>query len=158
MSIKILAGIVLVAAISAIIGCSGANSAPIKATWINAQIADTVVSIPVSEIRSSKMTHFTIGTSTGDMAFMAYELGEKTYVRPSVCPPCRSVSFSLKGSTLVCDTCATSFDAITGKGTKGACINFPKSQISYEMNSDFVVMDKEELVKAYQDTLRPGLP
>jgi len=158
---KILAGIVLLVMAISIVGCGGAStrsSEPIKATWITAQIADTTASIPASEIESNKMTHFMIGTPAGDMAFMAYELGEKTYVRSNVCPPCRSVGFSLEGNTLVCDTCATTFDAKTGDGIDGACVDFPKASISYEITDSNIVMDGRNLVEAYQNTLRPGLP
>ena len=104
------------------------------------------------------MTHFTMNASGGEMDFMAYELGGKTYVRASICPPCYSRSFSLKGDTLVCDTCGTSFDAKTGSGIKGACVNYPKASVSYTVDDDSIVMKVDGLVTTYNNTLAPGLP
>ncbi len=133
-------------------------SEPIKATWLEPNVVGDDVSIPVSEIESKKIIHFRIGTSAGDIAFMAYELDRKIYVRSNLCPPCRSVGFSLQKDTLVCDTCATTFKAKTGDGIKGACVAFPKASVPYEIGGDTIIMKRSDLIAAYQNTLKPGWP
>jgi len=158
---KIMLGFVLLAMILSVAACSNNNAqsnAPIKATWIEPQVVSDTVSIPVSGVEYNKIVHFKLVTLGGDIAFMAYELDGEVYVRSNVCPPCRSVGFSLQGDTLVCDTCLTTFNAKTGDGIEGACVDFPKASVPYEISDGNIVMKSNDLVAAYQSTLNPGWP
>jgi len=130
----------------------------VKATWIPAQVGDDTVSIPVNEVSNSKIVHFYIPAESGEIAFMAYDLNGNIYVRANVCPPCRSVGFSLDNDILVCDTCSTTFKANTGQGISGACVNYPKALVSYEVKDGSLIMGSNDLVTAYQNTYKAGLP
>ncbi len=157
----IVTGLVLLAMTLSIVGCSGSGTQsgePIKATWIGAEVASDTASIPVAEVENSRMTHFMVGTPAGDIAFMAYELGGEIYVRSNLCPPCRSIGFSLQKDILVCDTCKTTFQAKTGDGIEGACVDFPKASVQYAVSNGNVIMTTDDLFSAYQNTLKPGLP
>ena len=59
---------------------------------------------------------------------------------------------------LVCDTCKTTFEAKTGDGIKGACVDYPKASIRYEIKNDDLAMKKADLAVAYQNTIEPGWP
>ncbi len=158
---KIVIGTLLIFITLSTVACSGNNSqdaTPIKATWVTAQITGDSASIPASEVVNNKMTHFGISTPAADMAFMAYELEDKTYVRSNICPPCRSIGFSLQGDTLVCDSCATTFETMTGEGIEGACVDFPKAPVLYQLVDGNIVMAGGDLIAAHQNTLSPGLP
>ncbi len=139
-------------------GC-GSNSEPIMATWVTVSEGSDTVSIPVSVVNDNKMVHFLLEEgSNGDTAFMVYELNKEIYVRSNVCPPCRSVGFSLQEDTLVCDTCVTTFNAKTGDGVKGACVDFPKASVPYEIKDETIIMKQNDLLASYQNTLEPGWP
>lgn len=158
MSRVTVAGIVMLTVILSMVGCNS-NSEPIKATWVTATVAFDTASIPVSAVNNNKMIHFLLErTPSGDIAFMAYELDGKIYVRSNLCPPCQSIGFSLKGDTLVCDTCATTFKAKTGDGIKGACVAFPKASVPYEIRDGTIIIKRSDLITAYQNTLKPGWP
>jgi len=156
---KIIPVLVLLAMILSTVACSG-NSAqsnePIKATWIEPQVVGDTVSIPVSKVENNKIIHFKFGTQDKDTTFMAYKLSGELYVRANVCPPCRSVGFSLQKDILVCDTCMTTFEAKTGEGIEGACVDFPKASVPYEIIDGNMVMKDTDLIAAYQDTIEPG--
>jgi hypothetical protein len=92
------------------------------------------------------------------MGFMAYVLNDDIVVRASVCPPCRGKTYSLNGTTLICDVCATTFDAKTGIGISGACVNYPKASVAYNLSDGNIVMKISALQTAYENTLKPGLP
>jgi nitrite reductase/ring-hydroxylating ferredoxin subunit len=143
-------------------GCSGSGdttpSGPIKATLIEPQVTDGIVSIPVSEVENNRNVRFRVETQDGDMNFMAYVLDGEIYVRANVCPPCQSIGFSLDEDILVCDRCATTFQGQTGEGIQGACVDFPKASIPYEVNGGNIVMNSIDLITAYQDTIEPGWP
>lgn len=133
---------------------------PIEATWITAEV-DTdnqTVSIPISELEDNWNTHFRLETTEGDTNFMAYIFEGAVYVRANVCPPCRSVGFSLDEGNriLICDRCATIFDAETGAGIEGACVDYPKAETRYEITGDSLVISGDGLMQAYQETLAPG--
>jgi len=133
-------------------------SGPIKAKWIEPQVDGNTVSVPVSDVENNWNTHFKVETQDGEMTFMAYLLDGKIYVRANVCPPCRSIGYSLDKDILVCDRCATLFEAKTGDGIKGACVDYPKALIQYEISDGEIVMQEADLVVAYENTLKPGWP
>lgn len=133
-------------------------SGPIGATLIEAQVNGDAVSIPVSDVESGWNTQFAVNSQSGKMNFMAYLLKNKIYVRADVCPPCRSIGYSLDGSTLVCDRCATTFRADTGDGIAGACVDYPKALVPYQISNGNIVMQQTDLVAAYESTLNPGWP
>lgn len=137
-------------------GGSNQSNGPIKATWIEPQVAGDTVSIPVSEVEKDRNVHFNLKTQGEDMNFLAYVLDGETFVRANVCPPCRSTGFSLEKAALICDTCATTFNAQTGEGIGGACVDYPKASVSYEIQDGNIVMNIANLVSAYQDTVEPG--
>jgi nitrite reductase/ring-hydroxylating ferredoxin subunit len=133
---------------------------PIKATWITVAV-DTdnqTVSIPISELEDNWDVHFKLETTQGDMNFMAYIFEGTAYVRANVCPPCRSVGFSLDESdgTLICDRCATVFNAETGAGVNGACVEYPKAAAPYEVSGGNLIIKGSDLMAAYEETLLPG--
>lgn len=92
------------------------------------------------------------------MTFMAYSLDGGIYVRANVCPPCHSTGFSLDEDILVCDRCATRFEAQTGEGITGACVDYPKASVIYEISDNDIVMHSTDLATAYQNTLEAGPP
>jgi len=151
-------GILLTLVTLGIVSCSAKDTTPIKATWIDAQISGDVVFIPASEVENNGIVHFKLATLDGDMAFMSYELENKNYVRSNICPPCMSMGFSLQDDTLVCDTCATTFDAKSGEGIAGACVDFPKAFVPYKVIDNNIIMGGANLITAHQNTLIPGLP
>ena len=134
------------------------NDMPVKATWIEPQVAGDTVFIPVSEVENNRNVHFNVKIEGEDMNFMAYAVGGEIFVRANVCPPCRSIGFSLEGAVLVCDMCATTFKAETGDGIAGACVDFPKAAVPYEINGDNIIMNSTDLIVAYEDTIEPGWP
>ena len=131
-------------------------SGPITAEWIEPQVSGDTVSIPVGEVEGYWNTHFKLEMKGKEMNFMAYILDGKVHVRANVCPPCRSIGFSLSEDILVCDRCATTFEAETGDGIQGACVNYPKASVSYEIADDKIVMKEGDLIAAYDETLRRG--
>lgn len=135
---------------------AGQSSGPVKATWIEPRIDGSSVAISIGRVEQEKNTHFGLGQKQRNMNFMAYRLGEDIHVRANVCPPCRSIGFSLDGDELVCDKCRTRFQADSGAGISGACRDYPKANVGYEINGGEIVMQMDDLTAAYEDTVRIG--
>ena len=154
--VKVIAAVLFVLVVLTAAGC--ANSQAVASTQVNARVDGDNVSISAAEVQNATNTRFAVKTPLGDTTYMAYILDKGLYVRASVCPPCRSLSFTLDGDTLVCDRCATVFNAKTGAGIKGACVNYPKAQVPYTISAGKIVMKSGDLATAYKNTLQPGLP
>jgi nitrite reductase/ring-hydroxylating ferredoxin subunit len=120
--------------------------------WIEPQIEGDTVIIPFSDLEQNWNIHF----SVDDADYMAYILDGEIFVRANVCPPCRSVGFSLSDDILVCDRCATTFEADTGAGIEGACVDYPKASARYELIDGTIQIQKDDLKAAYEATLQPG--
>ena len=133
---------------------------PVKATWVTPQVTGDLVSVPLSEVEKNTIIHFKVAGASGGKTttYMAYNFDGALNVRANVCPPCRSIGFSLYKGTLVCDTCRTRFDAKTGEGISGACVSYPKAAVAYEITDGTVTMSVNDLLVAYQNTISPGLP
>jgi hypothetical protein len=131
-------------------------SGPIKAIWIDSLVEGDTVSISLAEVEENWNNNFKLEIAEGTLNFMTYILDEELIVRANVCPPCKSVGFSLDDDVLVCDRCATTFDAVNGDGIRGACVDFPKAPVAYEITDASIVMSIDDLVAAYVDTINPG--
>ncbi len=116
------------------------------------------VFIPLSELEDNWDVHFKLQTTDGETNYMAYIFEDEVYVRANVCPPCRSIGFSLDEGKqlLICDRCATLFEAATGAGVSGACVDYPKAPVAYEIIDGNIVIHGSDLITAYQETLLPG--
>jgi len=158
---KTMLGLVLLAVILSAAACSSSNpqsNEPITARWIEPQVLGDTVAIPVSEVEDNWNVHFNVKTQGEDMNFMAYVSDGEIYVRANVCPPCRSIGFSLQETILICDRCATTFESETGEGIQGACVDFPKASVPYDIDGGSIIMKDTDLIAAYEDTLEPGRP
>jgi nitrite reductase/ring-hydroxylating ferredoxin subunit len=134
------------------------SNGPISPTWITAETQGDSVSISKGEIESASMAHFRVPTDEGNLTFMGYQHDGEMHVRANVCPPCRSIGFSLDGDELVCDSCGTTFKAATGAGISGACKAFPKAAVAYEISGDDITMQTADLAIAYENTTEAGWP
>ena len=131
---------------------------PVKGTWVDVQTDGDTISIPLTEIINKFNIHFKVPIQNTTETFMAYLLDGVIIVRANVCPPCRSIGYTLDKDILVCDMCATTFKAKTGDGIQGACVNYPKAAISYKIEGNKITLARADLVTAYNNTLKPGWP
>ena len=129
---------------------------PIPGTWVDAAVTGGEVSLPLSLVEQNVNTHFALAVDGRELAFMAYVLEDSLVVRANACPPCRSRGFALDGDILVCDACATTFDARDGSGIAGACVDYPKAEVPGRVGDGSLLMLMEDLVTAYDETLVVG--
>ncbi|WP_135609756.1 Fe-S-containing protein [Methanococcoides sp. AM1] len=129
---------------------------PVAATWIEPQVIENTAAIPVQTIYENMNSHFKVETTAGEIAVMAYRLGDDIVIRSNVCPPCGSIGFSLAKDILVCDSCRTTFDAATGQGIQGACVDYPKENIPYTVSDGNVIIEINDIVVAHMNTIQRG--
>ena len=149
----------LLLGLAVVVTACGGQDTPVKATWIEPQISGDTITILEDDVNNSKIVHFRVPVALGgEMTFMAYNNGGKLTVRANVCPPCRSIGFSLSKNTLICDTCQTTFNAKTGEGISGACVAYPKASVRHSISDGRIVMTGSDLLIAYQNTIQRDWP
>lgn len=120
---------------------------------IEVKVGSDSVTIPLYKVTQNWNTRFAVPVDGQNMTFMSYIWDGKLYVRADICPPCRSKSFTLLKGNLVCDSCGTVFNAVTGDGINGACVSYPKEAAPYELSGGFIKINKEDLAAAYKNTM-----
>jgi len=131
-------------------------TASVDPTTLSPQVSGDAVSIPLSQVTANYNTRFVITGPDGEMSYMAYVSNGTVTVRADICPPCGSRSFKLTKGTLVCNSCGTVFNAVTGKGISGYCVRYTKQPVAYQISGDSIVMKVTDLVNAYRSTLNPS--
>jgi hypothetical protein len=137
---------------------TGGTYAPKSVTPV---ITGDIVSISAATVNSVKNVEFNVQFDQGTASYMVYVYNGSVQMRASICVPCQGRSFTLKGNNLICNTCGTVFSAQTGKGISGvsACQNYPKASVTFTTGADGnLTATKADLLKAFEDTLTPGLP
>jgi hypothetical protein len=130
-------------------------SAPVDPTTLTPAIDGETVSIQLSDVQAKHNTRFAVTTSQGQASYMAYFWNGTLSVRADICPPCGSRSFKLTKGTLVCNSCGTVFDAVSGKGKSGACVRYSKEAVPFQISGGSILMKMSDLSLAYQKTLAP---
>jgi hypothetical protein len=64
--------------------------------------------------------------------------------------------FAEERRTLVCDSCVTVFDTVTGKGIEGGCVDYPKESIPYTVSDGKITMKLDDVVAAHKKTIEPA--
>lgn len=133
-----------------------ALTGPIAATPLMVSRTDDVVTMPLSAIVEVVNTEFGIVVNDRSLDFMAYVLDGELYVRASACPPCPTLAYALDGGMLLCGACDARYDALTGEGIDGACVDYPKAAVAYTVDGDVVSMKVVDLVRAWDETVLEG--
>jgi len=138
------------------VGSPSPTGGPVQGTWVSVAVDGDTVVLPVSQVAERVNVFFSVDANGRTLDYMAYVLDGDIAVRANACPPCRSRGFALDGDVLVCDACATTFDARDGSGIDGACVDYPKAAVEYEMVEGNLIMSLPALVAAYEETLVAG--
>lgn len=135
--------------------CSAGGGSVYAATWAVPQVNGDSVSIPMDLVSSKHNVHFKLGSGQTATGFVAYTLNGTIQVRARICVPCRGESFTLKGDTLVCDTCGTVFSATTGKGISGApaCQSYTKLAVPFTTANGSITMKMADLQSSFNRTM-----
>lgn len=117
------------------------------------------LSIPLDMVEKYQIIDFFVNVDGDELPIMAVKTSRGDInIMPRICVPCRSEGWHLKDDVLICDACGTTFDANTGEGISGACKNYPKALISYEIVDGKLIFNTNDAKDAYQKTLSPGWP
>ena len=102
----------------------------IAMTDVLVRVENGKITIPVETVLEKKMVRFEYEGSGVKIPLLSYVTRSgKVITAVSMCEPCRSTRFHIKGTTLVCNACGTEWNLETLKGIQGGCLNYPPDVI-----------------------------
>ncbi|MCJ7703910.1 MAG: Fe-S-containing protein [Desulfobacterales bacterium] len=116
----------------------------VRMTDITAKVEKGKISIPLDMVMEKRMVYFEYNGNGTKIPLLSYitQTG-KIVTAVSMCEPCRSTRFHIKGKTLVCNACATEWNLETLKGIQGGCLNYPPDAIPSTVEKGRILIDEK---------------
>lgn len=103
---------------------------PMGMVPITAKVENNKIVIPLDIVKSKKFVSFSYSGSNITVPLLAYISEEgKVITAISMCEPCNSTSFHIKGSELVCNSCGTTWELDNLEAISGSCGKYPPDPI-----------------------------
>ncbi len=116
----------------------------IRMTDITAKVENGRISIPLETVMGKRMVYFEyVGNGVKTPLLTYITQTGKVVTAVSMCEPCRSTRFHIKGNTLVCNACGTEWTLETLKGIQGGCLGYPPDPIPSTVEKGQILIDEK---------------
>lgn len=116
----------------------------IAMTDVSVRVENGKISIPVETVLEKKMVRFEYEGNGVKIPLLSYVTRNgKVITAVSMCEPCRSTRFHIKGTTLVCNACGTEWNLDTLKGIQGGCLNYPPDLVPSTLVQNQIQIDEK---------------
>lgn len=110
---------------------------------IPAKVENGKISIPLELVQQRKFVVFNYPSATTTIPLLAYISGEgKLVTAVSMCEPCNSQRFHIRGENLVCNSCGTTWELDNLSAISGACGKYPPDAIPSVVVGNEVQIDE----------------
>lgn len=120
--------------------------------WVEPEVDGDAVTIPLDAVENTGHVHFSLPVQDEALDYLGYMIDGSFYVRAAVCPSCGSQGLSHGGTMLVCHSCSTMFDFVTGEADDEDSASFPQGLLPYGVTDAIISMSFAELVESYERT------
>lgn len=118
-------------------------------TDIPSKIENGKIIISLDAVKEKKFVAFNYETANKTVPLLAYISGEGRLVTAvSMCEPCDSRRFHIRGNQLVCNSCGSTWDIDDLKTISGSCGKYPPDAIPSVVAGNQVLID-EAIVKRW---------
>jgi hypothetical protein len=119
-------------------------------TAIQARIENGKVIVPLDEVKGKKFVRFTYGDAASGLPLLAYVSGEgKIVTAVSICEPCNSSAFHIKGDKIICNSCGSTWELNTLESVSGSCGKYPPDVVPNTIIGKDIQID-EQIVARWQ--------
>jgi hypothetical protein len=119
--------------------------APVEATVENGRI-----SIVLNDVLERKIVRYEYENNGFKLPLLAYITPSgKAVTAVSMCEPCRSTRFHIRGKSMVCNVCNTEWNLETLQGIKGGCLTYPPDFIMSTIENGRIWID-EQVVRRWR--------
>lgn len=117
---------------------------------IQARVENGKVIIPFDEVKQKKFVRFTYGDAASGLPLLAYVSGEgKIVTAVSMCEPCNSTAFHIKGDKIICNSCGSMWELNTLVAVSGSCGKYPPDVVPNTIVGKDIQID-EQIVARWQ--------
>lgn len=117
---------------------------------IEIRVENGKIIIPLDEVQERKFVAFNYDKGGTKIPLLAYISGEGRLVTAvSMCEPCNSTRFHIRGDDLICNSCGTTWELDNLSGVSGSCQKYPPDAIPSEVVGNDIVID-EAIVASWQ--------
>ncbi len=101
------------------------------------------VIIPLDVVKEKKFVKFDFVSQNSTIPLLAYLTEDgKVVTAISLCEPCDSKSFHIKGSDLICNSCGTMWDLNNLEAISGSCGKYPPDPIPSKVVGNEIQIDE----------------
>jgi len=119
------------------------STAGVQMEDISVPVEDGYLILPLEQVKEKKFVRFIYGDPTYGLPLLAYISPEgKIVTAVSMCEPCNSTAFHIKGEDLVCNSCGTTWEAGTMEAISGSCGKYPPDVVPNEVSDGRIRIDE----------------
>ncbi len=97
--------------------------------------------LPLDEVLDKKFIRFVYKSSLRDIPMLAYVSEDGNLVTSiSMCEPCNSTTFHIKGDELICNSCGSTWKLNTLKTVSGSCGKYPPDPIQSKVDGNKILI------------------
>jgi hypothetical protein len=117
---------------------------------IEPKVDNGKVIIPLDALKDKKFVKFNYGDPQFGIPLLAYISAEgKIVTAVSVCEPCNSTAFHIKGDKIVCNSCGSTWELNTLEAVSGSCGRYPPDAVPNTIVGNEIQID-EQIVARWQ--------
>lgn len=117
---------------------------------VPSKVQNGKIIIPLDLLKERKFLAFNYTTERNNVPLLAYITGEgKILTAVSMCEPCNSTRFHIKGDKLVCNTCGSTWELNDLEAVSGSCGRYPPDALPNTIIGNDIQID-EQLVARWQ--------
>ncbi len=125
-------------------------AAPVRMMPAPVETRDGKIIFKLDDLKKNRFIRFNYKSGSSSLPMLAYISEEgKVITAVSVCEPCNSTSFHIKGEELVCNSCGTTWEVNSLNGVSGSCQKYPPDAVPSIVVGDEVHID-EKTVAAWR--------
>lgn len=122
----------------------------IRMTDAEATVENGRISIEFDAVLDKKIIRFEYDNNGSKLPLLAYLTPSgKAVTAVSVCEPCRSTRFHIRGNSMVCNACNTEWNLDTLRGIRGGCLTYPPDFIPNTIENRRIWID-EQVVRRWR--------
>lgn len=116
----------------------------IKMTKVEATVENGKISIEFDAVLDKKIVRFDYDNNGFKLPLLAYVTPSgKAVTAVSMCEPCRSTRFHIRGNSMICNACATEWNLETLRGIRGGCLTYPPDLIPNTIKNRRIWIDEQ---------------
>lgn len=119
-------------------------------TNIPAKAENGKIIIPLDLLKEKKFIRFIYGDGSAGLPLLAYITNEgKIVTAVSLCEPCNSTAFHIKGNKIICNSCGSTWELNNLEAVSGSCGRYPPDALPNVVVGNEIQID-EQLVARWQ--------